>query len=212
MGARVRAKPLLSRGARAGARPCALKSGRRRTDQPTDCGAACAPVLAWQGGKPTRPGYDLVIPPRTPPQEVLSTTGSAHPYSCAYSRIGPSRAAPRAVTLAPRNGSFFYFRGKIILDNPVYSQGVRQHVYRLHHEREGYVISDKSSKNFYKEMMDARFCFAPTGARPVERARAGAHTGLAHRLTDARRPRPPLRQAGAGDSASSRPSSPAASP
>jgi len=118
-------------------------------------------ILQW-GGKPTRAGHDLVIPPRTPPQEVFSTTGRAHPFSCAYSRIG-ANAAPRSLVMAPRNGSFFYFRGKIILDNPVYSQGVRQAVYRQHHEREGYVISDQSSKSFYREMMSARFCFAPTG-------------------------------------------------
>jgi len=115
-------------------------------------------IVQW-GGEPTRAGHDLVIPPRTPPQEVFAAAGGEHPYSCAYNKQKPG--TPRSPT--SRGGSFFFFRGKIILDNPVYSQGVRQAVYRAHHQREGWIISDQSSRNFYYEMMTAVFCFAPTG-------------------------------------------------
>ncbi|KAG8458602.1 hypothetical protein KFE25_008399 [Diacronema lutheri] len=115
-------------------------------------------IVQW-GGEPTRPGHDLVIPPRTPPQEVISAAGGDHPYACAYA--GRKQGTPRAPT--ERGGAFFFFRGKIILGNPVYSQGVRQKVYRLHHQRDNWVISDQSSRNFYHEMATAQFCFAPTG-------------------------------------------------
>jgi len=117
-------------------------------------------ILQW-GGHPTRQGYDLVIPPRTPPQEVFSAAGAKHPFRCAATGPGKEASAPAKVTDKP--GNYFYFRGKIILDNPVYSQGVRQAVYRAHHHREGWVISDQSTKAFYREMLEARFCFAPTG-------------------------------------------------
>lgn len=131
--------------------------------------------LHWaQGGAPTRHGYDLVIPPRTPPQEVFKSAGARHPYACSW-RLTPNGSV--AADVSHRPGSFFYFRGKIILDNPVYSQGVRQAVFRHHHEREGYVISDQSTKAFYMEMSSALFCFAPTGTRQ-RRPASSRHSSL----------------------------------
>lgn len=104
---------------------------------------------------------------------MLTAAGGQHPYSCAYS----GRKAGSARSPTERGGSFFFFRGKIILANPVYSQGVRQKVYTLHHQRQNWIISDQSSKNFYQEMMRAVFCFAPTGkpSSATQRAAAQPH-------------------------------------
>lgn len=94
---------------------------------------------------------------------MLSAAGARHPYSCAQ---GGRRGAAEPRLPTERGGSFFFFRGKVLLNNPVYSQGVRQKVWAAHHNRSNWVISDQPSRNFYDEMARATFCFAPTGEAP----------------------------------------------